>query len=136
MININPNASFWSAIVKSNSKLVLEIPDSCYISITNVCIPKLPNDLQSPIRLFAHVKTISESSLKNVNETFKTTHSDALVASLIPEKREYQHLNILFSPLNTVELEVKGGSDVHIAGILMPINAMVEEEEEEEEFNE
>ena len=135
-LHINPSSSFWSAIVKSNSKLVLEIPDTCYISITNVCIPNLPDDLQSPVRLFAHVKTISEDSLKSANETFKTTHSEALIASLVPEKSEHQHLNILFSPLNTVELEVRGGADVHILGLLMPINAMAEEEEEEEECNE
>lgn len=137
LLHISPDSSFWSAVVKSGTKLTLEIPDNCYISITNVCLPTPPPDQHSPVRLIAHVKTISEDSLRDANETFKTTHSDTLLSSLLPGAGAHQHINALFSPLNIVELEVTGGADVHIAGLLMPIGALSgeEEEEEEEEYN-
>ncbi|KAH0792777.1 hypothetical protein GPJ56_003400 [Histomonas meleagridis] len=126
---------FWAKKVIPGENSHLDIPDDCYVSITNVCIPELPeNGDDSPIRLFAHVKIIKPD--KSNKDGFTATQSTCLIASLIPKKIEQQQINVLFSPLNIVDLEVQGSVPIHVSGIRQQINSLIEEEEEEEQFEE
>ena len=134
MIGEKKQSLFWSKKVIPNERAHIDIPDNSYVSITNVCIPELPKDDKSPIRLIAHVKLIKPD--ENNKDSFTTTQSTCLIASLIPGKIEQQQINVLFSPLNIVELEVQGTVPIHVSGIRQQIHVLVEEEEEEEQNEE
>ena len=132
MVEEKKKSIFWSKKVIPGQRTHIEIPDDCYVSITNVCIPELPkDDDKSPIRLIAHIKIIKPD--KNNEESFTTTNNTCLISSLVPGKIEQQQINVLFSPLNIVELEVNGTVPIHISGIRQQIQSLIEEEEEEEE---
>lgn len=123
--------TFWQLRLtpESNGENTVKVnfPDYTYLTLTNICLPEItnPSDNQpvnEPVRVFAHVKGISEEE-----------DSTVLIATLIPGKSEHQILNILFSPIDEATLEIKGKLPVDIVGVINVCDFPYEEEEEEEE---
>lgn len=113
---------FWSLLVKPGEPQKLDYPDSCFLTITNACLPELPSDLTTPIRLIARVRSEIDS-----------TEQKVLLVSLVPIKSEHAHINYVTSPFNDIELSILGDAPIQLSGILQPVLDEDEEEEEEEE---
>ena len=126
--------TFWQMKLTPNSNgentFPVNFPNCTYLTLTNICLPEItdPSNNQpvnEPVRVFAHVKGYNEED------------STVLIATLIPGKNEHQVLNILFSPIDEVTLELKGKLSVDIVGFISLFEdseyELGEEEEEEEE---
>ncbi|KAK8860647.1 hypothetical protein M9Y10_012312 [Tritrichomonas musculus] len=126
--------TFWQLELKPNADgenepVPVNFPDTTFLTLTNICLPEVttPDNqpVDEPVRVFANVKGISDSR--------------TLIATLIPGKIEHQIMNITFSPIDEVSIELKGKLPVHIVGVLNPDEEYYvfdDEEEEEEETKE
>lgn len=128
---------FWQLELtpSSNEEKVLTplvFPDGTYLSITNICLPEITKTLEDgtvktitdPVRVLAHVDN-------------KKYNHPILIATLLPGQKEHEMVNVLFSPIDEVSLELKGDLPVHLSGTITPYNLYdYDEEEEEEEIQE
>ena len=114
-------------MAQPNEETSVTFPNDHFLTITNGCLPEIPEDDQSPIRLFAKITNYIEEQEGSKSE------SNVLLASFLPKSAEHVQLNYVFSPVNDVKLTVKGSVPVQLSGILQPILFENDEEEEEEE---
>ena len=130
------SGTFWSMIVKPGKEVEIEFPDTMTLNITSVSLGLIPKKKANTIvRLFSNVQTIHMSDEMDISDT-KFEESRTLIATLVPGEKEYQNLNLIFSPLNITKFEVTGKLPVNIIGNLAPIeddNDLNDEEEEEQE---
>lgn len=120
---------FWTVLVKPGETVKVEYPESCFLSITNICLIDLPSDDKktSPVRLIAKVQ--------NFNSQDKSDPKEVLLASLIPYSSEHSQVNYIFTPINDVSLTVSGNASIQVSGYIQPIFLDEEEEEEANEAN-
>ena len=122
--------TFWQMVLKPKSNgentAPVHFPDNTYLSLTNICLPEITDSenksVDEPVRVFAKVKQCIE--LKD---------STTLISTLIPGRLEHQNINILFSPIDEVTLELKGNLPVHIIGVIHPFEDTTDYDYEEEE---
>ncbi|KAH0793902.1 hypothetical protein GPJ56_002114 [Histomonas meleagridis] len=120
---------FWSQTIKPGEPVSVCFPDDAMLTITSACIPNPTSN--SITRLKSHV----ESLIFKSDEDVKSITSDLLIATFIPNVKEFQNLALVYSPLNMIELCADGPDEVHLVGHLTPFvddsDALFEEEEEE-----
>ena len=146
MEDANPDYSlFWCQVIPKGSTVSFDAPVSKNITITNAVIPDVTSETpKNPVRVMAKVQTLKddgeEEDENNKKEGEEEEQQDAaytentfMVCSLLPFERENQQLNILFTPLSTVEFQNQGELDVHLSGVITPLDNEEEEVEEEDE---
>lgn len=128
--------SFWSAVVKPGEPVVCEYPEECILTLTNACLDTLPED-GSAVRLVADVESLKfplEETIKEVEDE-DIQKSTVLLSSLIPNVKEQQQLNCVFTMYDNVTLSVKGTVPIHVSGTLSIDDNEYDYEEEEEDGN-
>ena len=84
------------------------------------------------VRVIAHVKT--PDLYTSTAECIKNIENDAVICTLIPGRQEQKNVEIVFSPLNQVSLEVQGSIPVSFVGRLENYDCYEEDEEEDEYY--
>ncbi|EAY12678.1 hypothetical protein TVAG_117000 [Trichomonas vaginalis G3] len=128
----NPS-TFWRAVVKPGEEYSVDFPDDARLSITNICLGELPEDFKAePVRLIADIKTLIPNP-EDPNAKPDVENSKLLLATFIPGENEHLNCNYDFTPFNSVTLSVNGLYNVHVVGLIQPLNDDEEEEYGEEE---
>lgn len=126
-----PFQTLWGKKLAANKKMLMEFPDEVYSYITSACLGEVTEN--APSVLEATVETVMIDEMEG--QTADVKKETFVVATLTPNQCEQAPLDLVFSPLNKVTLEVKGPNAIHVSGMYDALSDddMEEEEEEEEE---
>jgi hypothetical protein len=122
---------FWGLKVPANGKASLPLQDEAYTKVTNASLADITDPAPSVLK--ARVTTILLDQLDDATGEAPQRTEEIVLAVLRPNVTEQTKLDLVFSPLNTVEVRVIGPNDVHISGVYDRTEEDDDGEEEEEE---
>ena len=125
--------TFWGLTLLPNEKKDFEIPENFYCIMSNVCLGDLEKkDLNKSSTLYIHTKTVYLELMRNDDEDAPENKATSTITKLTFGQLEHKSINYMFSPMTTLQFEVKGDLPINVSGYY----SYIENEEEDIDFEE